>query len=149
MQVEQFERSLLASELPAGLSEALQVLWFDGRGDWDAAHGIAQDMPCEAGAWLHAFLHRRGEDLFSGGSPQVVDDVGDGDAGALLGEGGRHLSFHVRQDGVTLRAIAFNKGEMFSRVNPGTHLSVLFFPKLSRWKGRSEIEVEVRDLKLD
>jgi single-stranded-DNA-specific exonuclease len=67
----------------------------------------------------------------------------------LLGEGGRHLSFHVRQDGVTLRAIAFNKGEMFSRVNPGTHLSVLFFPKLSRWKGRSEIEVEVRDLKLD
>ena len=67
----------------------------------------------------------------------------------LLGEGSRHLSFHVRQDGVTLRAIAFNKGEMFSRVNPGTHLSILFFPKLSRWKGRSEIEVEVRDLKLD
>ncbi len=63
MQVEQFEQSLSASEPPAGLSEALQVLWFDGRGDWDAAHGIAQDMPCEDGAWLHAFLHRREGDL--------------------------------------------------------------------------------------
>ena len=29
----------------------------------DAAHGIAQDMLCEDGAWLHAFLHRREGDL--------------------------------------------------------------------------------------
>ena len=67
----------------------------------------------------------------------------------VLGEGGRHLSFHIRQDGVTLRAIAFNKGELFSQVGPGTRLSVLFSPKISRWQGRSEVELEVRDLKLD
>ena len=68
----------------------------------------------------------------------------------VLGEAGRHLSFHIRQDGVTLRAIAFNKGELFPSVErPGTRLSVLFWPKISTWKGRSEVELEVSDLKLD
>lgn len=63
MQLEQFERSLADPEPPPGLSEAMRVLWFDGRGDWKAAHDIAQDMPSEDGSWLHAFLHRREGDL--------------------------------------------------------------------------------------
>ena len=63
MDVAQFEGSLSRAEPPEGLNDALKVLWFDGRGDWDAAHDIAQDMGSTDGSWLHGFLHRREGDL--------------------------------------------------------------------------------------
>ena len=63
MKLQQFERSLSDPEPPTGLSDPLRVLWFDGCGDWEAAHNIAQDMVCQDGAWLHGFLHRREGDL--------------------------------------------------------------------------------------
>ena len=37
----------------------LQALWHDGRGDWNAAHEVAQDVPDPDGAWVHAYLHRK------------------------------------------------------------------------------------------
>ncbi|MSS99211.1 MAG: hypothetical protein EXS26_01970 [Opitutales bacterium] len=42
---------------PHGLSRAAQSLWFIKRGDWEAAHDIAQDIETPTGAWLHALLH--------------------------------------------------------------------------------------------
>ncbi len=50
---------------PPRLSRALLALWHDKRGDWDAAHTLAQEAGEEdggeslAGAWVHAYLHRR------------------------------------------------------------------------------------------
>lgn len=39
--------------------EALLALWAEARGEWDRAHGLAQESPDErAGAWVHAYLHR-------------------------------------------------------------------------------------------
>jgi hypothetical protein len=37
----------------------LRALWHDARGDWDAAHRLAQDVDDDAGAWVHAYLHRK------------------------------------------------------------------------------------------
>jgi hypothetical protein len=37
----------------------LVALWHDARGDWDAAHRVAQDVDDEDGAWVHAYLHRK------------------------------------------------------------------------------------------
>jgi hypothetical protein len=42
---------------PAGLSPEAKALWFTKKGDWDAAHGIAQDIETPTGSWLHALLH--------------------------------------------------------------------------------------------
>lgn len=42
---------------PAGLSPEARALWFTKRGDWEAAHGIAQDLETPNGAWIHALLH--------------------------------------------------------------------------------------------
>ncbi|MEY4086436.1 MAG: hypothetical protein RLZZ405_624 [Verrucomicrobiota bacterium] len=42
---------------PAGLSPAARALWFTRRGDWEAAHAIAQDDDTPLGAWIHALLH--------------------------------------------------------------------------------------------
>ena len=45
--------------MPQGLPLELQVPWLERRGDWAAAHDVAQDMPDPNGALLHAYLHRR------------------------------------------------------------------------------------------
>jgi hypothetical protein len=42
---------------------ALLALWWDGRGDWDKAHEIAQEVVDADGAWVHAYLHRKEGDL--------------------------------------------------------------------------------------
>jgi len=52
---------------PPGLSRALEALWHDGRGSWDTAHDIAQDVDDETGAWIHAYLHRKEGDLGNAG----------------------------------------------------------------------------------
>jgi hypothetical protein len=48
---------------PGEWSLALQSLWHAARGDWDAAHEIAQALPGAEGAWIHAHLHRQEGDL--------------------------------------------------------------------------------------
>ena len=63
MTLEEFRQSLDSTTPPAGLSAVLQALWHDGRGDWEAAHQVAQDVPDPDGAWVHAYLHRREGDL--------------------------------------------------------------------------------------
>lgn len=49
--------------MPAGLL----ALWHDRRGDWEAAHQVAQDIPDPVGAWIHAYLHRKEGDLANAG----------------------------------------------------------------------------------
>ena len=59
MTLEEFRESLVGAAPPAGLSPVLQALWHDGRGDWEAAHTVAQDVADPDGAWVHASLHRK------------------------------------------------------------------------------------------
>ncbi len=51
------------SEPPEDLPVLLSALWHDARGDWDTAHGIAQDVSGSDGSWVHAYLHRKEGDL--------------------------------------------------------------------------------------
>lgn len=52
---------------PADTPPALQALWYAQRGEWDRAHGIAQDIETPEGAWVHAHLHRvEGDDSNAG-----------------------------------------------------------------------------------
>jgi hypothetical protein len=59
MTLSQFRESLTSSEPPPGLSAPLAALWHDGRGDWEAAHRVAQDIPTAEGSWIHGYLHRK------------------------------------------------------------------------------------------
>lgn len=56
MTLEEFKKGV---NEPAGLTPPLQALWHDARGDWDAAHRIAQDDESRDAAWVHAYLHRK------------------------------------------------------------------------------------------
>lgn len=63
MDIAVFHASLTATTPPPGLSPAVQGLWWDARGDWDRAHRCAQEQDDEAGAAVHAYLHRKEGDL--------------------------------------------------------------------------------------
>jgi hypothetical protein len=59
MTLSDFQTTLGSSAPPDGLSAPLTALWHDARGDWEAAHRIAQDIDSADGAWIHAYLHRK------------------------------------------------------------------------------------------
>jgi len=62
MTIDEFRASVSAADPPA-VSAALRAPWHDARGDWNAAHTVAQDIEDTAGAWVHAYLHRKEGDL--------------------------------------------------------------------------------------
>ncbi|HMG91309.1 MAG TPA: hypothetical protein VK589_14690 [Chryseolinea sp.] len=63
MTIAEFRDSLKQSSPPSQLSNLLLALWFDAKGDWDAAHNVAQDIHSKEGSWIHAYLHRKEGDL--------------------------------------------------------------------------------------
>jgi hypothetical protein len=67
MTYEEFVASLSSDNPPAELSNLLKALWYDGKGDWDMSHTIAQDIHDKNGSWIHAYLHRKEGDIFNAG----------------------------------------------------------------------------------
>lgn len=67
MTLDQFKASAQQGSPPRGLPPSLVALWHDARGDWDAAHRVAQDVDDEDGAWVHAYLHRKEGDNANAG----------------------------------------------------------------------------------
>jgi hypothetical protein len=59
MNIDDFRASLAATEPPPGTPLALAGLWWDAKGDWERAHGCAQDQDDKVGAAVHAYLHRK------------------------------------------------------------------------------------------
>jgi len=62
MTFDEFKATLTAAE-PPDVVPSLRALWHDGRGEWEAAHTIAQEIDNPTGAWIHAYLHRKEGDL--------------------------------------------------------------------------------------
>jgi hypothetical protein len=66
MTLEEF-KATASTSTPPPLSRALQALWHDARGEWDAAHEVANGVDDQTGAWVHAYLHRKEGDLGNAG----------------------------------------------------------------------------------
>lgn len=68
MTFQDFVNSVSGNEPPYGINELLLALWYDARGDWEAAHNIAQrkegTRPYDR---LHAYLHRVEGDEWNAG----------------------------------------------------------------------------------
>ncbi len=67
MTVAEFKRMSASGPKPEALSPPLLAMWLDARGEWDAAHEVAQDIDDSIGAWIHAYLHRKEGDLSNAG----------------------------------------------------------------------------------
>ena len=63
MTPEEFQQSVDTQEVPSGLSNPLMALWYDAQDDWDKAHDYAQRDNDSESAWVHAYLHRKEDDL--------------------------------------------------------------------------------------
>ena len=60
MTLDEFVASVKNSDPPAGSSPVLEGLWQDAKGNWAAAHGIAQNHEgTREFDRLHAYLHRK------------------------------------------------------------------------------------------
>ena len=58
-----FVDSVERDEPPLFATPALRAIWHGLRGQWDAAHQLAQAQGDAEGAWVHAWLHRIEGDL--------------------------------------------------------------------------------------
>jgi hypothetical protein len=58
MKFEEFKASMADELPPRDITSSLAALWYAGKGDWEQAHAIAQDVPTREGSWVHAYLHR-------------------------------------------------------------------------------------------
>ncbi len=63
MDLSVFKSSLSGSEPTTGISIYLKAMWYDAKGKWDKAHRLIQDLDDVTAAWVHAYLHRREQDL--------------------------------------------------------------------------------------
>jgi len=59
----EFRESLSAAEPPNQLSAHAIALWYAGKGDWEKAHEIVQDLNDQTSSRIHAFLHRQEGDF--------------------------------------------------------------------------------------
>jgi hypothetical protein len=62
-----FKASLSKAAPAPELPPPLAALWWAGKGNWDAAHKIAQDENDKESAWVHGYLHRVEGDLGNAG----------------------------------------------------------------------------------
>jgi hypothetical protein len=62
MSIDEF-KSTLSAATPPSMPALLLALWHDARGEWDRAHGLAQDVDSQDAAWVHAYLHRKEGDV--------------------------------------------------------------------------------------
>lgn len=66
MGIIEFTKSLSTDNPPQNISILAKALWFDGKGNWQKAHEIAQT---EEGNYIydriHAYLHRKECDIFN------------------------------------------------------------------------------------
>ncbi len=69
----------------------------------------------------------------------------------IVGSGGDHLTFMVRQDDTTLRTIAMGKADWAPemRERKGEAFSLAFEPIINRYRGRVSVELRVEDMQWD
>jgi len=58
-----FKQSLAENNPPQNSSVYLKALWQEGKGNWDKAHELIQDLEDKNASWIHAYLHRREGDI--------------------------------------------------------------------------------------
>ena len=95
-EVAAFLDSLKTGTPPAIAVPLLRAVWHGLRGEWEAAHQIAQDDASAEGAWVHAWLHRIEGDLANARYwyGQAQRDVPEGD---------------IREEGKTIAAFRLKR----------------------------------------
>jgi hypothetical protein len=65
--LEEFKTSLSRAEPPEDFSSQEKALWYAGKGNWEKAHLIVQDLNDPLSYNIHAYLHRQEGDHSNAG----------------------------------------------------------------------------------
>jgi hypothetical protein len=65
MTLSDFEQSLTNEQPPVDLPLPMQALWYDGTGNWKAAHDLIDQLTDRQSAHVHAYLHRKEGDIWN------------------------------------------------------------------------------------
>ncbi len=64
-----------------------------------------------------------------------------------MGQQGQHAKFQVEQDATKREVIAFQQAEHVQSFDPETPLDIAFTPILNTWRGRYDVELQLRALR--
>ena len=74
----------------------------------------------------------------------------------VIGKSGQHLSLQLSQNNAKLRAVAFGKADEFESLKNiwtqgacPTRLSIAFSPLINTFAGRTQVEIQVKDWRLE
>ena len=90
---------------------------------------------------LEPFGEANPEPVFLATGVEIVSDP------KVVGRGRGHLTLIVRQDGPGLKAIGFGMGPRATEFSRGQRVRIAFTPRISEWRGRSAIELELKDIR--
>jgi single-stranded-DNA-specific exonuclease len=97
--------------------------------------GLVQDLER-----LEPYGNQNHAPLFLAGGLQIIGEP------RRMGKGERHLSFQVRQQNTTLRAVAWSMAERVEELtSAGGQCCLAFTPMVNEWQGRRSVEVHVTD----
>lgn len=65
MDITAFKLAIRDNVPPLGLTIQQEALWYDGKGDWEKAHDLVNDLDDKQSAHVHAYLHRKEGDLWN------------------------------------------------------------------------------------
>jgi len=63
-----------------------------------------------------------------------------------VGKTGDHLQLFLKKGTSQMKAIAFNYGDLFDQLKPGTHIDLAVEPTINEFNGRLNVELAVKDL---
>jgi single-stranded-DNA-specific exonuclease len=64
-----------------------------------------------------------------------------------VGRTGDHAHIFVRQDGITLKCMAFNQGDLADSLRAGTHVDLAAEANINEYNGCRSLELEVLDVR--
>jgi single-stranded-DNA-specific exonuclease len=65
-----------------------------------------------------------------------------------MGKTGDHLQLMVKQNGVVMRCVAFNRGDLADQINKGAHLDLAVEPSINEYNGYRNVELQVVDVRV-
>ena len=67
----------------------------------------------------------------------------------LMGKKSDHVSFFVKDEGQSLKAVGFGMGALFDPLRKARSVSIAFTPQINAWNGYENVELMVKDVKID
>ncbi|TWR29602.1 hypothetical protein FPZ43_06980 [Mucilaginibacter pallidiroseus] len=60
-----FKATMQSAQPDSAFSVQLKSLWYDGKGNWQQAHDLIDQLTDQPSAWVHAYLHRKEGDTWN------------------------------------------------------------------------------------